>query len=168
MSLSGPSVIQGGLGLSADSTACVMKAGPQAPAPGTGLCAWRLPPRMLSKCPNQIRNEMEASKDGESQTKTGAPTAVKHLSAFCSAEVCNRRETVLLSWPTALPNARATAHGTEKASGLHWRPGNKARELVRTPTHPALEAGSSSSLRRPGSHSSQASFCSKKAAPTCK
>lgn len=69
------------------------------------------------------------SKDDESQTKTGVPSVVKYLSAFFSAEVCDQRKTVLLSLLTALQNARAMAHRTEKASSLPALVrGNKARE----------------------------------------
>lgn len=60
--------VQGGLGLSTDSAARVMKAGPQAPAPGRGLCAWRLSQRRALQHtePNQ---KWKLSKKDENHNK---------------------------------------------------------------------------------------------------
>lgn len=72
----------------------VMKAGPQAPAPGSGLCAWRPSQRraLQDTEPNQKLGNGSFPKKMRVTTKTGAPSAVKYLSMFSSAEVCGQRK----------------------------------------------------------------------------
>lgn len=158
-SVRGPLSVQGGLGLSTDGTARVMKAGPKAPAPGKGLCAWRL-------------SQRRALQDTEPNQKLWDGSFPKMM------RVKQKPERVLFCWSLrskengaviiAYCSPKCKGHGPQdwEGSSLPALVPRKQGEGAGQP-RPAPEVGSSSSLGRPGSHS-QASFCSKKAAHICK